>query len=438
MTNEHQKKKWWNTLPGILTAIAGTITAITGLIVALNQAGIIASREETPPNQEELNKERLDAKVPTYDKNMVNIWIVGNPHRNDLPSTTLPNEIADKAKNLDIDVVAKAIPAKDFAKALFQTFEKHAEPDIIAIDNYGHIEGITTDLGSFVGIASNRKIKEALINVAGSLRSLGKGWQFLLNTSRNHSKAKALAMNMIDCNPNITANVNNLSEANREEVKSMALSFAHAYLTCNEERMKVMADKEALRTGCAAKGAQLFIGNTKVCGISGNGRLTFVSIITSIASEKVIGQKSLLEVMRNSDDTWKTLVVSDDPVSLRLLSGPIQSLSQTLIKNTDAAKQQPESATLITPDWQFPYPKDGQRFGNFLWRPSVSEAVVAELIEFDNEYGIRLFLTFGTSKTPRDISTGKLWTTDGNWKWRVWSIAGNGQVAFSDYRSFRH
>lgn len=40
-------QSWWQTLPGILTAVAGIITAVTALIVALTQAGIF-SRSEKP------------------------------------------------------------------------------------------------------------------------------------------------------------------------------------------------------------------------------------------------------------------------------------------------------------------------------------------------------------------------------------------------------
>jgi hypothetical protein len=48
-------QSWWQTLPGILTAVAGIITAATGLIVALNQAGCFPPRSNqissgsTPP-----------------------------------------------------------------------------------------------------------------------------------------------------------------------------------------------------------------------------------------------------------------------------------------------------------------------------------------------------------------------------------------------------
>jgi hypothetical protein len=39
-------QSWWQTLPGILTAVAGIITAATGLIVALNQAGFFSPGEK--------------------------------------------------------------------------------------------------------------------------------------------------------------------------------------------------------------------------------------------------------------------------------------------------------------------------------------------------------------------------------------------------------
>src|SRR5881227_2974950 len=42
--NEKSERSWWQTLPGILTAIAAIITAITGLIVALYQAGLFEPR----------------------------------------------------------------------------------------------------------------------------------------------------------------------------------------------------------------------------------------------------------------------------------------------------------------------------------------------------------------------------------------------------------
>ena len=43
-----KKQSFWNTLPGILTGVAGLITAIAGLLVVLNQVGVL---ESEPPER---------------------------------------------------------------------------------------------------------------------------------------------------------------------------------------------------------------------------------------------------------------------------------------------------------------------------------------------------------------------------------------------------
>jgi hypothetical protein len=45
MVEEPKKEqRWWQTIPGVVTALAGMITAITGLIVALNAAGLFGGK----------------------------------------------------------------------------------------------------------------------------------------------------------------------------------------------------------------------------------------------------------------------------------------------------------------------------------------------------------------------------------------------------------
>ncbi|MDN0075077.1 hypothetical protein QU481_09240 [Crenobacter sp. SG2303] len=46
MTEEPKNKGFWQTLPGILTAVAGVVTAVTGLLVALQQAGLFERRTQ--------------------------------------------------------------------------------------------------------------------------------------------------------------------------------------------------------------------------------------------------------------------------------------------------------------------------------------------------------------------------------------------------------
>ena len=49
MSKKNDKQQsWWQTLPGVMTALGAIITALTGLLVALNQAGLIGAQQPTP------------------------------------------------------------------------------------------------------------------------------------------------------------------------------------------------------------------------------------------------------------------------------------------------------------------------------------------------------------------------------------------------------
>src|SRR5690606_24671901 len=43
-----KRTSWWQTLPGVLTAVAGVVTAVGGLIAVLVQSGIIGTKGERP------------------------------------------------------------------------------------------------------------------------------------------------------------------------------------------------------------------------------------------------------------------------------------------------------------------------------------------------------------------------------------------------------
>jgi len=49
MTDDPKPQKWWQTVPGILTATAAAITAVTGLVVALQQAGVFGAATNRVP-----------------------------------------------------------------------------------------------------------------------------------------------------------------------------------------------------------------------------------------------------------------------------------------------------------------------------------------------------------------------------------------------------
>lgn len=49
MPRESDSTSWWQTLPGVLTAVAGLITAVAGLLAVLLQTGVLHRRGDPPP-----------------------------------------------------------------------------------------------------------------------------------------------------------------------------------------------------------------------------------------------------------------------------------------------------------------------------------------------------------------------------------------------------
>jgi hypothetical protein len=106
------------------------------------------------------------------------VWKVGSPYGTDAPDTATPQELAWEAESIGTSLRIVGLPAKGFAERFFRAIETGDEPDILVIDNYGLIQGVTTDLGSFTGINSNQLVKKSLINVTQTLEAfqgLGRG-----------------------------------------------------------------------------------------------------------------------------------------------------------------------------------------------------------------------------------------------------------------------
>jgi hypothetical protein len=181
------------------------------------------------------------------------------------------------------------------------------------------------------------------------------------------------------------------------------------------------------------------VGGVAVCGGWGNERLAFVTVNASYQADTTIGHASLLLAFRKTSSLWRLLVAARDPVSTRQFATLLPVLSKVLARNIPAGPV-PMPATLRSPqNGRFPIPVRGARFGEFAWQSSTSEDVVAEIAEFSYHDDARLFLLqAGNSGVPRHVSAGQLWTTRGEWAWRVWSITMSGEIAFSEVRTFVH
>jgi len=133
----------------------------------------------------------------------ITVWKVGSPYREDAPDTAVPAELDSSAEELGYKLRIESIPAKGFAENFLDAFAKNQEPDILVIDNYGMVDGISTPLGTFTGIGSDQKIRRNLVKVSESLKGLEGpkgGWEFLIHSSKNYEAAKSLALRSPHCN----------------------------------------------------------------------------------------------------------------------------------------------------------------------------------------------------------------------------------------------
>src|SRR5262249_32413956 len=149
---------------------------------------------------------------------------------------TLPSDLFFAAQEAGLQLQIEVFPAAGFAQRFFDAVVKKTEPDILAIDNYGIIDGITSSLGNFAGIGSGQNARGLLIQVSESFKSLESkvgGWEFLISSSRNHDKARLLAMLDPVCSDTIKGHTHGLSSDELLAVKEKAVSAARAYITCD-------------------------------------------------------------------------------------------------------------------------------------------------------------------------------------------------------------
>jgi hypothetical protein len=98
---EKSKGTWWQTAPGILTAIAGVITAVAGLFVTLHQIGLLGNKEKSsPPSPPSIN----DIAKPTGVKApAATLTKEVDPSKVELPSEVTRTTIEDHARQYSFD-----------------------------------------------------------------------------------------------------------------------------------------------------------------------------------------------------------------------------------------------------------------------------------------------------------------------------------------------
>jgi len=258
------------------------------------------------------------------------VWKVGSPHEGDTPEKVIPIDLLIDAKELGYRLEMETFPAKGFAQRFFDAVSNGTEPDVLAIDNYGIIDGITTALGNFAGIGSSQKISRSLISVSESFTSLESGrggWQFLVSTSRNYKKAKLLVFKKSKCDPEFTGNINVLDPRTTGEIKAAALSTSLAYFSGDRKKLDDLSGGEYGNASLAIGSGKSNINDMNICSLWGNERLAFVDSLVSYEGDQSIGQRNILIVLKKPNSVWNLVLLSDYTGIIKELYGQVPELS---------------------------------------------------------------------------------------------------------------
>jgi len=363
----------------------------------------------------------------------IRIWAVGSPHSGETPDTRMPPALAREAAGRGWRLSIEAFPADGFAGRFAAAVRDGSAPDVVVFDNFGVMDGITVGANTFLGIGQDPAIRKQLVQVTDSFDELlgpPRGWTFLFTASANHAATRALALRAPPCAPgSSTARLS-------ADLAALIPEVATAYLTNDSGGVLSLADPERLTT-VRPDIERVTVDKVAVCGGWGNERLAFVTVNASYQADR-IGHAALVLVFRRTSSTWQLLVAARDPVSNRDFVRRLPALDRILATDS-AAGTVPGPATLTSPeDGRYPIPEIGRRFGEFKWQSSSAEGVVAEVAEFSYKNDARLFLLTAPKPGASRQLPEYLWTTGGEWAWRVWSITRTGEVAFSQARTFVH
>jgi hypothetical protein len=372
------------------------------------------------------------------DKEVILIWKIGSPHTGETPSPEIPNELQTEAANLGYRLEIKTFPAVGFADRFFLARVQNEEPDILAIDNWGLITGIRTNLGIFEGIGADKKVRDSLVDVAQSLSQLVPqgGWQLLVTSSKNHSAARTLALRELKCDPVFSSGP---SSDQDKDVRSNAEKAATSFFGNDIQSLNSLADGKYPDGAANIDQPTATIRQVKTCGTWANQRLAFVS--TSLVFERrssnergsSIGRRDIVTILSKANSRWQLLHLfeSDRVVRELLATLPLY------LRNEGGA-------TLAKPTWLTPSEESAfLRFPSELrpvmeWTRATDGKVIYLLETQLRDAGKWFQNRFKLISEPGDEATIKLQAphTVGAQphRSRVWAIDPYGDITVSDWR----
>lgn len=362
------------------------------------------------------------------------VWKIGSPWRGEIPAATVPSHFRGAARRLGFGVAVATFPASGFAARFADAVARNTAPDVIVFDNFGIMNGITTPLGRFDGIGQDPTRRAQLIRVTEAFDEwLGpsRGWTYLFTLSRHYEAASTLALSLRQCQDNTAA------VALGGEFADIVSTTARAYLAHDPIDVQRHADLERLSIGMPSR-APARVDGVRMCGHWGNDKFAVAVVDGTYQSDEAIGHPRVVLVLRKPGSHWHVLVVARDPISTTEFVDRIREIADRLSPHASGRGLPIPVSVLAPPAGQYPEPAAGQRFGDFVWRSSPSEDVVAEVAEFAYSDDTRLIAMPPTPPAARvRLSAGQL-VSGASWRWRVWSISQTGDVVLSDVRTFVH
>jgi hypothetical protein len=449
----------WKTALGKLAIVILILEAVSFPVIH----AIIMELKETEETKQSTELSEPGAEQPATNskatleesKETIVLWRVGSPHRGDTPPELVPQYLQELADKQGYAVTVRSFEAKDFHKVFWAAAEKNAEPDILHIDNGGILGDsrgnyiMRTDLGNFTGISAKENIRKSLINT----RRLG-GWYLLVNTSRNHAKARTLATREPEpvLPPLAQEGMPELAPSEKAAVSKLCIDAFNDSITGDDSSIKAMADdfdSLPLRLwGDRVSGVK--VGKVKAYGVSGTDRLALGLVTATVDKPRKddrmaqLGQTTTLFIFRREHEgEWKL-------IATRGVGGREPWIWDILKNLRNAKPQEQESVTIETP--KLLSPPDGARRprwprtqrpdiewvgggddavkyvveaqwgsrGTDQWYLSNFDVFSKKAIEQGESGVIKMRAPFGAGAQPH--------------RWRVWAIGPHGETALSQWR----
>jgi hypothetical protein len=368
-------------------------------------------------------------------KPVILIWAVGSPHRGDTPPAMIPPELQSDAEKLGLQLELKAFPAQGFADRFFRAWLVNEEPDILAIDNWGLIEGIRTDLGLFQGIGSEKKVRDSLIKVSQSLTALVPrgGWQLLISSSRNHAAARSLALRELKCDPAILSQIPQNDGRPGNDITTASESAAEAFFKNDLNALNKLAGGKYPEGALNLVNQNANIRQIKTCGMWGNQRLAFVNTLVLFERGPMIGHQQLVTIFAKQNSSWQLLHLYEYADLIKEL----RRTHPTFLE--DSAPMSLQRASWISPPEQTTFLRFPVELRPTLEWTKAAEGKIIYLVETQIRDRSGWYQNrFKLISEPGDEGTIKIQAPHGvgmqPHRIRIWAIDQSGDITVGDWR----